>query len=183
MLFNSYAFIFVFLPVVLLIFFALGRRDQRLGVGWLVSASLFFYAWWNPRYIALLLGSIVFNYSIGTRLIEERRRNGKSSKCRAILSIGLVVDLALLSYYKYTHFFVENINALSGTHWDVGEIILPLGISFFTFTQIAFLVDAYRGEVKTYNFIHYTLFITYFPHLIAGPILHHKEMIPQFTNP
>ena len=183
MLFNSYTFIFIFLPVVLLIFFAVGKHDQRLGVAWLVSASLFFYAWWNPRYLLLLLGSIVFNYGVGTLLIGERRRNGKSRKSRAILSVGLVADLALLSYYKYTHFFVENFNALSGMDWNVGEIILPLGISFFTFTQIAFLVDAYRGEVKTYNFIHYALFITYFPHLIAGPILHHKEMIPQFTNP
>ena len=183
MLFNSYLFIFVFLPLSLAGFFILGRHSQRLAAAWLVAASLFFYGWWNPRYLVLLVASIAFNYSIGVALIKSQPQTGKSRHGKAILIFGLAVDLGVLGYYKYANFFIENINTLTASGWNLGEIILPLGVSFFTFTQIAFLVDAYRGEVRGYNFIHYALFITYFPHLIAGPILHHKEIIPQFTDP
>jgi alginate O-acetyltransferase complex protein AlgI len=183
MLFNSYPFIFLFLPITILAFYLVGRFSQNLAAAWLVIASLFFYGWWNPNYLILLLASIVINYTVGVALIKEQKREDKSKKSRNILIIGLVFDLTLLGYYKYANFFVENVNALTGMNWNLAEVILPLGISFFTFTQIAFLVDAYRGEVQGYNFIHYILFITYFPHLIAGPILHHKEIIPQFSNP
>jgi alginate O-acetyltransferase complex protein AlgI len=183
MLFNSYPFIFLFLPITVLTFFLVGRYSQLLAATWLVIASLFFYGWWNPNYLILLLASILFNYTVGVGLINEQKRERKSNKSRIILIIGLVFDLSLLGYYKYANFFVENVNTLTGINWNFTEVILPLGISFFTFTQIAFLVDAYRGEVQGYNFIHYILFITYFPHLIAGPILHHKEIIPQFSNP
>ena len=183
MLFNSYPFIFLFLPITIYLFYLLGRYSQPTAAAWLVIASLFFYGWWNPRYLALLLISIIVNYAIGVGLIKEQQRCGKSKRCKAILVIGLTFDLVLLGYYKYANFVIHNINELTGSSWNLGEIVLPLGISFFTFTQIAFLVDAYRGEVKGYNYIHYILFITYFPHLIAGPILHHKEIIPQFSNP
>ena len=183
MLFNSYSFIFLFLPITLYFFYLIGRFNQLLAAAWLVIASLFFYGWWNPRYLALLLTSIMFNYVVGIELIKEQKLGGKTKKSKAILVCGLIFDLALLGYFKYANFIIGNINEISGTTWSLGEIILPLGISFFTFTQIAFLVDAYRGEVKGYNYIHYILFITYFPHLIAGPILHHKEIIPQFSNP
>ena len=182
MLFNSYPFIFIFLPLVTFIFFQISRYSNIFASAWLVSASLFFYGWWNPNYLILLLSSIFVNYSLGVWLIRVLRNSGKCTKSKSILIIGLVFDLSLLGYYKYTNFFINNLNVLTGLDWKVNNIILPLGISFFTFTQIAFLVDAYRGEVKGYNFIHYLLFITYFPHLIAGPIIHHKEMIPQFEN-
>jgi alginate O-acetyltransferase complex protein AlgI len=181
MLFNSFEFISVFMPVTILGFVVLGRMHAALAGGWLTIASLFFYGWWNPRYVALLVGSIVFNYALSTWIarasIESRRPRQK-----LLLTIAIAVDLLVLGYYKYANFFVSNVNALASTHWTIGQIILPLGISFFTFTQISFLVDTYRGEVTTRNFLHYALFVTYFPHLIAGPVLHHSEMMPQFAR-
>lgn len=183
MLFNSYPYIFLFLPITLTIFFLLGKGSQRLASTWLVVASIFFYGWWNPHYIILLLTSIGINYYIGFRIIKEQEINGKSNKSFIFLLLGLLFDLGLLGFFKYANFFVGNLNQITASNISLGEIVLPLGISFFTFTQIAFLVDAYRGEVQGYNFIHYILFITYFPHLIAGPILHHKEIIPQFSKP
>jgi len=180
MLFNSYFFILVFLPLTLLVFFALGRKgERRLAIGWMVAASLFFYGWWNPANLGLIISSILFNYSIGTILGDERRHYAVR---KGAFVLGITANLAVLAYYKYANFFLENLNAALGTGYGLAEIILPLGISFFTFTQIAFLVDAYRGEVREYNFLHYALFVTYFPHLIAGPVLHHKEMMPQFGH-
>ena len=179
MLFNSYTFIFIFLPIVLIIFYSLGRYSGKHAAIWLVTASLFFYGWWNPNYVTLLILSIIFNYIIGIKIINSKHANNR----KAFLWVGLFFDLSLLGYFKYANFFADNLNALLNTDFNINTIILPLGISFFTFTQIAFLVDAFRGEVKSYNFIHYILFITYFPHLIAGPIIHHREMIPQFVNP
>jgi D-alanyl-lipoteichoic acid acyltransferase DltB (MBOAT superfamily) len=179
-LFNSYFFILVFLPVTLLVFFALGHRGgRRAAIGWLVAASLFFYGWWNPAYLGLIVASILFNYSVGTILGNQRRRHATR---RGALIFAIVANLAILAYYKYANFFLESMNIALGTGYSLSEIILPLGISFFTFTQIAFLVDAYRGEAREYSFLHYALFVTYFPHLIAGPVLHHKEMMPQFSH-
>jgi D-alanyl-lipoteichoic acid acyltransferase DltB (MBOAT superfamily) len=178
MLFNSYFFILAFLPATLGIFFWVGGQGKRrIAMTWLVAASLFFYGWWNPAYLGLILASMFFNYGLGIALGSGRSR--KISK-KQLLALGVTLNLGLLGYYKYANFFVANWNALSGCDWQIGEIVLPLGISFFTFTQIAFLVDAYRGEARDYNFMHYALFVTYFPHLIAGPVLHHKEMMPQF---
>jgi D-alanyl-lipoteichoic acid acyltransferase DltB (MBOAT superfamily) len=160
------------------VFFELGRFSQRLAAGWLTLGSLFFYAWWNPVYVVLLLGSILFNYLVGYTLaggIKLGPFNGKS-----LLAFGVIGDLALLAYFKYANFFVDTVNASIDGHFELANIVLPLGISFFTFTQIAFLVDAARGKAKEFDFIHYSLFVTYFPHLIAGPVLHHKEMMPQF---
>ena len=182
MLFNSYSFIFLFLPVTFVVFFAVGARRHLYGAAWLTLASLFFYGWWNPVYVTLLLASILVNYSFGVLIASDDRPAWLPGK-KALLIIGIAADLMLLCYYKYANFFLNTANTLAGTHWSLGEIILPLGISFFTFTQIAFLVDTYQGKVKEYNFIHYALFVTYFPHLIAGPVLHHKEMMPQFANP
>ncbi|MGD1074628.1 MAG: MBOAT family protein [Thermodesulfovibrionales bacterium] len=181
MLFNSYSFLFLFLPVALLGFFKISSYSYRLGAVWLTAASLFFYGWWNPAYLVLLVGSIVFNYSIGVALTRKQER-GRQTLSKAILAFGISANLALLTYYKYAGFFLDNLQGVLGSGWEIGKIILPLGISFFTFTQITFLVDAYRGEVREYDFIHYSLFVTYFPHLIAGPILHHKEMMPQFAK-
>ena len=187
MLFNSYAFIFFYLPVVLIGFFRLARISHAYAAGWLALSSLFFYGYWNPAYIGLLLSSILCNYAFGTWIAKNRTedqglRIQRREASKKLLIVAISANLLLLGYYKYAHFFIGNLNGIAGTHWNIGSIILPLGISFFTFTQIAYLVDTYQGRVKEYNFIHYVLFVTYFPHLIAGPILHHKEMMPQFAH-
>ncbi|MGB8516767.1 MAG: MBOAT family protein [Gallionella sp.] len=174
MLFNSYAFIIFYLPIVLLGFFALGKINRIGAAAWLALASLFFYGYWNPFYVALLLASIMCNYGLGMWIAKTRAKK--------ILVLALAANLLLLGYYKYANFFVGSLNFAIGSSWHIDNIVLPLGISFFTFTQIAFLVDTYQGKVKEYSFIHYVLFVTYFPHLIAGPVLHHKEMMPQFAE-
>lgn len=177
MLFNSFGFLFLFMPVVVLGFFALARIRREWAAAWLALASLFFYGWWDVRYLPLLLGSICFNYWAG-RYIGAAQ--GKA-RLRG-LTLAVAADLLLLAYYKYAAFAVASVNAALGSELPVMSVVLPIGISFFTFTQIAFLVDTFRGEVKEYNFVHYLLFVTYFPHLIAGPVLHHKEMMPQFAD-
>lgn len=178
MLFNSYAFIFLFLPVVLAGYFALGRGSNLAPVVWLALASLAFYALGNWQYVALLLASIAFNYGVGYLLIARDLRPGARF---AVLTAGVAGDLLVLGIFKYAGFLAANFNAVFSTH-AVVHIVLPVGISFYTFTQIAFLVDAYRGQVARYALPHYALFVTYFPHLIAGPILHHRDMIPQFER-
>jgi alginate O-acetyltransferase complex protein AlgI len=176
MLFNSYPFLFLFLPIALIGYFALGRLGQLAPVIWLALASLAFYAFSNWQFVALLLASIAFNYVIGWLLIARRL----SGHLRLIvLTAGVSGDLVVLGYFKYAGFLAANLNAIFSTGFSV-HVLLPVGISFYTFTQIAFLVDAYRGNVARYALPHYALFVTYFPHLIAGPILHHKDMIPQF---
>jgi D-alanyl-lipoteichoic acid acyltransferase DltB (MBOAT superfamily) len=183
LLFNSYEFIFLFLPISLYGYFWLNkRRLVQAGKAWLVLSSLFFYSWWNIVYLPLILGSIFFNFAIGSTLSQKvaSEMRGKSFSARTLLAFGIVSNLTLLGYFKYTDFFITNINAVAGSHFDLLHILLPLGISFFTFTQIAYLVDAYRGEAKEMDYLNYTLFVTFFPHLLAGPILHHKEMMPQF---
>lgn len=182
MLFNSYSFIFLFLPIVFSGFFLLARTSHASAAVWLALSSIFFYGYWNPAYVALLMSSIVFNYFFG-RLLAREYPEKKSGYKKNILILSISTNLALLCYYKYKNFFLYNINALIGADFSINEIILPLGISFFTFTQIAFLVDTYQGKVKEFNFTHYILFVTYFPHLIAGPVLHHKDMMPQFAIP
>lgn len=181
MLFNSYIFIFAFLPIVFFGFFRIGRGSHALASLWLAVASLFFYGWWDIRFVSLLLGSIVFNYSAGY-LIGHKIARSSVRQSKVLLASAVSANLILLGYFKYANFFAENLSSLAGASLSLGEVILPLGISFFTFTQIAFLVDTYQGKVKEYNFVHYTLFVTYFPHLIAGPVLHHKEMMPQFAK-
>jgi len=179
-LFNSYGFIFLFVPIVAVGFFLFARIGTQWAATWLVAASYFFYAYWNPKYLILLLISIAINYEIGTA-IAKRVADGRRATARTILVWGIVFDLALLGYFKYAGFFVENFAWLVDRHPTIA-ITLPLGISFFTFTQLAFLVDAFHGKVTRYNRIHYGLFVSYFPHLIAGPILHHHEMLPQFER-
>jgi alginate O-acetyltransferase complex protein AlgI len=177
-LFNSHAFIFGFLPVTLLVFFLLGRRHRAWAGAWLTAASLFFYGWWNPVYVGLLLASILLNYSAGLAIV----RASSAIRARRLLVAAVAANLLLLGYYKYAGFFISNAAVLFGTGWSFEALALPLGISFFTFTQIAFLVDAFKGKTREYNLVHYGLFVTYFPHLIAGPILHHGEMMPQFAD-
>lgn len=180
MLFNSYEFVFGFLPVSLLTYFLLGRvKGGLVAVGFLAAASLFFYGWWDARYLPLLGGSIVFNFLVGRRLSASPT---EAPGDRATLWLGIVANLSLLGYFKYAGFFAANLNSFAGLALPVPQIVLPLGISFFTFTQIAYLVDAYRKEVREYRFVHYLLFVTFFPHLLAGPVLHHAEVMPQFAR-
>jgi D-alanyl-lipoteichoic acid acyltransferase DltB (MBOAT superfamily) len=178
MLFNSYPFILVFLPIALAGYFWLGRVGNLAPVWWLALASLAFYSVSNWQFVGLLLASIAFNYFIGWLLIT--RQLGSATRF-AVLTVGVAGDLLVLGTFKYAGFFAANLNALFSTGIVV-NVLLPVGISFYTFTQIAFLVDAYRGNVARYALPHYALFVTYFPHLIAGPILHHSDMIPQFES-
>ncbi len=175
MLFNSYGYLFAFLPIALAGYFAL-NRSSTIALAWLVAASLFFYAWWNPLHLPVVLGSIAFNYWVGRRIM------GSAGRRRHWLWLGIAGNLLLLGVFKYTLFAAGVVAELSGWQSSVPHIALPLGISFFTFTQIAYLVDTACGEVQETNPLHYTLFVTFFPHLLAGPILHHKEMMPQFAD-
>lgn len=179
MLFNSYPFILVFLPLTLFGFFRIARLGRRSAALWLASASLTFYAWWNPALVLLLMASIAANYLLG-RAVSRRANSAPGS---GLLALAVTGNLLLLGIFKYTNFFIGTLNDLGGLHLALYSIVLPLGISFYTFTQIASLVDSYRGISREYDFVHYVLFVTYFPHLIAGPILHHKEMMPQFESP
>src|SRR5262245_20211607 len=173
MLFNSPLFLFGFLPLVLAGFVLLGRFGGiRAAIAWLAVVSLIFYAWDDPSRLPILLGSIGFNFIIG-RLLSSRRNS-------PLLALGIAANLTLLGYFKYAGFFAATINALAGTAIPDPHIDLPVGISFFTFTQIAFLVDAFRREAHEYKPLHYVLFVSFFPHLVAGPIYHHREIIPQF---
>ena len=181
MLFNSNAFIFVFLPLTLAGFFLLARISTQLAAAWLTAASLFFYGWWNPAYLGLLVASIVCNFYFGAGIGRAVAVHAQA-RAKGWLIAAISANLLLLAYFKYANFFLGSFNHLTGGGLSLGEIILPLGISFFTFTQIAFLADVYAGKVREYNFIHYGLFVTYFPHLIAGPVLHHAEMMPQFRR-
>lgn len=184
MLFNSYEFIFFFLPITFGIYFWLNKkRLTQASKAWMVFTSLFFYSWWNIIYLPLILGSILFNFTVGSAISRANTSSSKKALLRkTLLVFGIVANILLLGYFKYMDFFIANTNLLIGTQRDLLHIILPLGISFFTFTQIAYLVDAYRDEVKEMHYLNYTLFVTFFPHLLAGPILHHKEMMPQFDT-
>jgi len=176
MLFNSAEFLFLFLPAALLLYFLLGRLGSGVAISVLGLASLFFYAWWDVRFLPVLLASVLANYAIGRWICLQR------AQAPRILFLGVAFNLGLLGFYKYADFFLGSFNAVTGNELPLPGVILPLGISFFTFTQIAFLVDTARGKAEEPGFMKYLLFVTYFPHLIAGPILHHAQMMPQFGN-
>ena len=181
MLFNSYEFIFAFLPITFFVYFYLNsKRLTELSKGFLVFSSLFFYSWWNIIYLPLILSSMLFNYMIGVSLSKKKEHTKVSKK--TLLSIGVILNLLSIGYFKYSDFFISNVNYTTGLHVELLHLALPLAISFFTFQQIAYLVDSYRGETKEYDFLNYALFVSFFPQLIAGPIVHHKEMMPQFAN-
>ena len=181
MLFNSYIFIFAFLPVAVLGFYLLGRHNQFLAVSWVVAASLFFYGWWNPAYLILIVASVCGNYVIGTLLLT-RAGQIAGGYHRTLLAVGVTANLAVIGYYKYANFFLDNINAVFDTGFQIEQLLLPLGISFFTFQQVAFLVDCYTGKARSWRFMHYAFFVTFFPQLIAGPIVYHKEIQPQLQR-
>lgn len=179
MLFNSYVFIFLFLPVTFAVWRALCAKRKLLGaIYWLLAASLFFYGYWNPPYLLLLLASIAVNFMIQKKIAESR----PSKLSKKYMIAGVALNLALIGYYKYANFFAENLAPLFGAQWQGLEIFLPLGISFFTFQQIACLVDTYHGKLGVMPFRHYALFVSFFPQLIAGPIVLADEIIPQFSD-
>lgn len=176
MLFNSLPFLFVFLPVALGGYLVLRRIGWRLVIGWLAACSIFFYAWWAPQHTWPLALSILTNFGCG--LVLARTRDGRWGSW--VLAAGVAANLGFLGYFKYAGFFSEIAASATGVDPGLVSAFLPLGISFFTFTQLAYLVDVRRGIATEADFLNYLLFVTFFPHLIAGPIIHHKEMMPQF---
>ena len=180
MLFNSARFVLVFLPVVLVVFFSLGKvKHRRLAIAWLVAASLFFYGYFSVRYLGLLMVLILINYALGLRFSRDFRDRKQNPY---LLAFGIAINLSVLAYFKYANFMIGNVNTVFGTNFVLSNIILPIGISFFTFQKIGYLVDSYRGEAEEYDLLEFSLFVMFFPQLIAGPIVHHKEIIPQFRN-
>lgn len=183
MLFNSYIFVFLFLPVSLGGFYLsankIGKEAAKI---WLAAMSLWFYGSFGIECLALLLVSVGVNYFIGSRIAGGRERADRlPANPRGILAGGICGNLFLLFYFKYMDFFIENINALTGSEWTSVKVLLPVGLSFYTFQQISYLVDNYRGEIKPGGFWDYLLYITYFPKLVEGPIVTHDELLPQFA--
>lgn len=181
MLFSSYTFIFAFLPVVVIIYYLTASYiGLRWAATWIVLASLVYYSWWKPIYLLLLLFSIFINFGFAKALVGRQWRPGAA---RLLVTLGVGFNLCLLGYFKYAGFFVQNVDAAFGAGYAIPNIVLPIGISFITFQKIAFLVDAYKGEVKRLSLQNYMFFVSFFPQLIAGPIVHHQEIIPQLERP
>ncbi|MGU7770237.1 MBOAT family O-acyltransferase [Burkholderia sp. MR1-5-21] len=179
MLFNSYLFLLLFLPVALAGHYAAGAISVRLAAGWLCLVSFLFYGWWNPQFVALLAASIAFNYAMSVIVVRNAARPRLQS---LLVGADVAANLAVLSHYKYFATLFNFLGELGITHGTMNTPILPLGISFFTFTQIGYLLDCRSGIVRERSLLSYVLFVTFFPHLVAGPILHHKEMMPQFAQ-
>lgn len=180
MLFNSPEFIFLFLPIVLLGYYVIAARGvSSAAIAWLVCSSLFFYGYWNPIYLILISVSVLTNFVLGNFLAKRAKQK---ASVKLVLFAGVAFNLGLIGYFKYANFFVDSINATGVADFHLETIILPLAISFFTFQQIAFLVDASKGKASEPSLLNYTLFVTFFPQLIAGPIVHHRQMLPQFKR-
>ena len=177
MLFNSWEFILLFLPLTLAGYQLLARRGSWPAMVWLTAASLIFYAWWNVAFLPLLLASIGFNYALGLAIHRAPR-----PASRRWLIFAIAGNLGALGYWKYLDLLIDSVNTLAGSGWPLQHLVLPIGISFFTFTQIAYLVDVHRGRVQEFRPLQYGLFVSYFPHLIAGPVIHHADVMPQFTR-
>jgi len=179
MLFNSLPFLFGFLPATLIGFHLLGRLGKNAALGWLAAVSLVFYSYWNKDFLLLLFGSMVFNFLCGQTIA---RLSYRAWWQRTFLWVGIAGNLALLCYYKYWFSLLNGLGAMTHPQHYFGNVILPLGISFFTLTQIGYLVDLQQGEASVLNFLDHVFFVSFFPHLIAGPILHHREFMPQVTK-
>src|SRR5579862_3052691 len=175
MLFSSFTFLFQFLPATILAFAAARLHSPRAGIMVLVMASLVFYGAWRPVYLLLFLGSVGVNFALGLAMVKPERR-------RAVGLFGVALNLSVLGFFKYANFLIETAHDVSGAQLAHLDIVLPLGISFFTFQQIAYLVDVMRGAPVERDIVSYTLFVSFFPHLIAGPLVHHAEMFPQFKR-
>lgn len=180
MVFTSYQFVLVFMPVVaVLVLSVAGRGHHTTAKALLFLASLVFYAWWSVSYLPLLLLIIGFNFGVGTWLINSRPDPARARLRPRVLALGILANIGALVYFKYTNFLVAQVAALFGAESSLATIVLPLGISFIVFQKIAFLVDAYNGEIDRLRFLDYAVFVTFFPQLISGPIVHHRELIPQ----
>lgn len=175
MLFNSYEFLFLFLPVTTIGYFVIARKSISLSNAWLAAASFFFYGWWDIRFVPILSASIICNFVFSILLHKAKNK-------KIVLIAAVVINLVLLCYFKYTDFFIKTLNRFAHSDYPLLNIILPLGISFWTFTQTAYLIDIYRGKSKPCSFVDYVLFVMIFPHLISGPIINHSDMIPQFKD-
>ncbi len=175
MLFNSYIFVFAFIPLCLIGFYLLRKKSSTMAKVWLIGLSLWFYGYFNLSYLLIMLFSILFNYAMYMCMMKVKSR-------KPVMIAGIIVNLGVLFYFKYFDFFLSNCNAVFGLDIPLKNILLPLGISFFTFQQVGFMVDAYRGEIEKCSFINYALFVSFFPQLIAGPIVSYDEMIPQFEQ-
>ncbi len=183
MLFNSPIFLFIFLPAVVAGYVLLSQRSgPRVVLGWLVAASLVFYAWLSPIYLLLLSGVAILNFGLA-RAIAAQRRIGRTDRVSIMLTLGLAANLAMLAYFKYTDFLIDTANQVLQADLLLQNIVLPLGLSFFTFREIAYLVDSSRGEVIEHDFLEYIFFAMFFPHLLAGPITHHSEIFSQTKGP
>jgi alginate O-acetyltransferase complex protein AlgI len=183
MLFNSYEFLFIFLPISFFLYFYLNtKKCTSASKVWLVCTSLFFYSWWNIIYLPLILMSVIVNYIVTYAMIDYDFSKKQYLSKKSLLQFGLLFNIGLLAYFKYMDFFISNTNNLFNTNIELLHLALPLAISFFTLQQIAFLIDSHEGLVKEKNLLNYIIFVTFFPQLIAGPIVHHKEMMPQFSN-
>ena len=180
MLFNSYVFMLAFLPLTLLIYFLLGRLPERIQLNklFLVLASFVFYGYNNPSYVPIILCSILVNYALSQMMLASEKKAVRLP----LMLLGLFLNLGVLFYFKYHDFFASNMNAFFGTNWALYRLALPLGISFFTFQQLSYVIDSYRRTVPRYNILDYALFVTFFPQLVAGPIVLHSEIVPQFAD-
>ena len=182
MLFNSYIFVLFFLPCCIGVYFGLNRlKLPRLAMLFLLGMSLWFYGYFNPSYLLIMGSSIVINYLVYLAL-RRCLADGKTLLKKLCLAAALLFNVGLLFYFKYFDFFIENVNLLFKTDFALRYIVLPLGISFFTFQQLSFVIDAYKGQLPHYNFVDYACFVTYFPQLVAGPIVTHDELVPQFMD-
>ena len=177
MLFSSYEFLFCFLPITIIGYYLiLNAKKVNMARVWLVIASLFFYGWFNIKYLPIIIISILINFVIGKCIKKEDKYK------KIYFIIGSIFNVGLLCYFKYYDFFVENVNILFKTNWTLKHLLLPLGISFFSFQQLSYLIDVYKGETKDYSLLNFSLFVTFFPQLIAGPIVLHSEIMPQFDD-
>ena len=177
MLFSSYEFLFCFLPITIIGYYLIvNAKKVNMARGWLVIASLFFYGWFNIKYLPIIIVSILINFAIGKGIKKEDKYK------KIYFIIGATFNVGLLCYFKYYDFFVENVNVLFKTNWTLKHLLLPLGISFFSFQQLSYLIDVYKGETKDYSLLNFSLFVTFFPQLIAGPIVLHSEIMPQFDD-
>jgi alginate O-acetyltransferase complex protein AlgI len=182
MLFNSHEFLFIFLPATLLGFYLLGRVSRPSAILWLILASLVFYGWWRPLNILIIGPSIIINYVLASFLLRLSQRGDSPRLSRAVLLIGILFNVVFLGFFKYADFVYGTINDVFGANLILLHVILPLGISFITFQKIAFLIDVQAGRVKAFTFREYCTFVLFFPQLVAGPIVHYREMMPQFAT-
>ncbi len=179
--FNSHVYLLIFLPVTVIVYFFLVKRGHaQISKAWLVLASLFFYSWSNPVHLSLLLASVFFNFLFAAVLLKTG--GNVLTRKKTVFIIAVIANIVFLGYFKYAGFCITNVNLLLHTGYSIENLVFPLAVSFFTFTQIAYLADTYRGAVKTITLLDYSLFVTFFPYLLSGPIVRHREIMPQIEE-